>query len=633
MTSAEDLCSASLNDTKVKVMKGKHRKSHRGIKVSTMGSAGTGSILRRLRSTKVSSKARDRAEGSPHDDRGGKHVVFTPMNDEINRVLSNVRSVDVTDLSNDGSFIKSHLDNNPGLDRQSSPVAKSCGLQTSFDHTGMGDVGNNMCGPTSSKGGIASVKTGNVNDRDMAGSGTSNEHTSMEDVVNTGGVCSSSQDGIANYKDGSGFEFGRNVNSNGILNNPIGPLFSVQFGKNTPSNPFTKKSVVPNGGAWNKSRNNAFGSCMSSVNKLENGNRRICFSAEEVYKGGQACSLQLYGYFVGTSMNYRVDMGNLMRMWRVYDIKDITKTNFGIFYFKFKSEECMKKVLESGPWMVQNVPLVLDIWEPGIWLDKTEPSSIPIWVYVYNIPMKLCNGSGIGKIMSGVGKPLLMDKMTRERCLKKSCKMDFARVLVEVSAEDDLPNIIEIEYLPLGNRHARVGKLEVKYQWRPPLCMHCKTFGHTTLSCKVRPKPKEEIAAKTIKNAFKLNSFVSNDKNVEVDDGFVTMGRKNKPMESYSRPSSGDGVGIHVKNANNILGDKFSQSTSVKKPSIISSSKSLYQTSKQSNFQPKVLVRGSNSNSNLVSDETIPVKSSFSILCNDDGNVEDMGGINVDEEF
>ncbi|GKG65724.1 hypothetical protein Tco_0687136, partial [Tanacetum coccineum] len=31
--------------------------------------------------------------------------------------------------------------------------------------------------------------------------------------------------------------------------------------------------------------------------------------------------------------------------------------------------------------------------------------------------------------------------MTKERCLKKSGKMDFARVLVEVSAEEELPNV------------------------------------------------------------------------------------------------------------------------------------------------------------------------------------------------
>nr|GFB51664.1 hypothetical protein [Tanacetum cinerariifolium] len=77
---------------KVKVMKVKHRKPHRGVKVSTPGSVGAGSVLKRLRSAKSSGKARDRNEDSPGDNRGGKRVVSTPMDDEINKVLSNVRS-------------------------------------------------------------------------------------------------------------------------------------------------------------------------------------------------------------------------------------------------------------------------------------------------------------------------------------------------------------------------------------------------------------------------------------------------------------------------------------------------------------------------------------------------------------
>ncbi|GKF11608.1 hypothetical protein Tco_0049534, partial [Tanacetum coccineum] len=119
----------------------------------------------------------------------------------------------------------------------------------------------------------------------------------------------------------------------------------------------------------------------------------------------------------------------------------------------------------------------------------------------------------------------------------KAGKMDFARVLVEVSAEDDLPNVLEIEYPPLGIRPARVGKLEVKYQWRPPLCTHCKTFGHSTLACKVRPRTEGEIAAAVLKEAIKVNSVPKDlvDSNIN-DDGFVTVGRKNKPIEKNQVP-------------------------------------------------------------------------------------------------
>ncbi|GKD45022.1 hypothetical protein Tco_1269667, partial [Tanacetum coccineum] len=96
MTSSDDVHLVSSNVFRAKAVKGKLFKPRRGstIKVSTPGSnsAGAGSLLKHLRSAKVSGKARDRAESSPCDDRGGKRVVSNPENDVIKKVLSDVRS-------------------------------------------------------------------------------------------------------------------------------------------------------------------------------------------------------------------------------------------------------------------------------------------------------------------------------------------------------------------------------------------------------------------------------------------------------------------------------------------------------------------------------------------------------------
>nr|GEY36262.1 hypothetical protein [Tanacetum cinerariifolium] len=284
------------------------------------------------------------------------------------------------------------------------------------------------------KGGIASAKTGNVHDRDMAGSGTGTEHTSMEDVVNTGGVCSSSQDGIASYK-------------------------------GTEERALKMEYVL------------------SSVSKHENRNKRISFFAEEVYIAGQAYSLQLYGYFVDILMDYRVVRGNLMRMWRVYDIEDITKTNS------------------------------------------------------------------------------------------------------------------EIKYPSLGNRHACVGKLEVKYQWRPPLCNHCTTFSHTTLYCKIKPRTDKEIAANTIKEAINVNSSDVTDTCPGLNEGFLTVGKKNKPIVTRARTAT-------VKSDNYSNGNMY-----------------------------VMLGKGENNGRRQFVDKTIPIKNSFNILRDEGGDIEDMGGINVNEEF
>ncbi|GKB51610.1 hypothetical protein Tco_0902363 [Tanacetum coccineum] len=345
MTSADEIREASLKDTKVKVVKGKPRKPHRGVKVSTPGSAGAGSILRCTHSAKVFGKTRVRAEESLDDNRGGKHAANSPMNDEVSKVLSGLRSGPFNsnlkffighfvDLSNhvcsmnheidanvdcninDGSFINSPLENSV-LNKQCSPVAKSCGLKTSLDHSSIG-------------------------------SRNSFEHTNMEDVVSIDAGQASSQDGIASDKGGSGFEFRKNVNSDSILKKPIGPVFSVQFSNVVKSNPFgmssNGKGIGTNNGGWNASFGNKFGPTMlsnqysaivdrfaeklkqgseemalkmkftlNSVIKQDNGKIRIEFTAKEIVKGGQACSMQLYGY-----------------LW-------------------FKSEDGRKKVLESGP--------------------------------------------------------------------------------------------------------------------------------------------------------------------------------------------------------------------------------------------------------------------------------------------
>ncbi|PWA83312.1 hypothetical protein CTI12_AA169650 [Artemisia annua] len=430
MTSADGIRVVSVNDAKGR--RGRPRKVKKGvkIKVSTPGSvsAGAGSTLKRLRASKVSGKARDRHEVSPMDNRVGKRIITAPVNDEISKVLSDLKSgsinshlkfaigstksvsYDSTSVTtdkddcngNDGSFIKLPLDKCPS-NNQSESVAKSSGLKNCPENNDMVGDGNISCNKDSSKDGITSAKT-DKNVCGIEGPNSGSEHTGMDGVVNTGAVSPTVLDGIADGKDGNSmdFEFGNNDKSRGILKKPIGPFFNVQFGKINGANPFLKKPVGVNSKSRNDTNGKGFAATMLSnqfsadvdrfaeklkqgseelalkmeyfpnlVTKLENGNKRIEFSVEELVRGGQAFALQLYGYFVGTSMDYRVVYDNLMKMWRVYGIEDITKTSSGIFYFKFKNEEGMKTVLDSGPWMVQNVPFVLNFWKPGIWLDKT----------------------------------------------------------------------------------------------------------------------------------------------------------------------------------------------------------------------------------------------------------------------
>lgn len=552
------------------------------IKVQSPGSASAsaGAILKKLRNSKMVGKGRGRSDASPMEDGNGKRSNSSsgPVDCVLSKVLD--RLAYDKSISEQMVFKEGVNDSDKDYSRRAKNnsnclVDVNDGSFINNPIESVGDIVDSNLDLKNKGGGVddcvdPSLVSNNASKSTMADV----EHGVDESIRKTNKV------ELDSMNIDSGFVFGDVKRNKGILNRPPVGLTKVQFGPSL----FYKSSNV-----WS-SRNHGVGGAKSdgtlniesfaekmkkgvedrelqmkfdplAVSMQSNGTKRIAISMEDIKKGSEACALQLYGYFVGTSMDYRVVNANLSKMWRAYGISDITKTSAGLFYFKFKNEEGMKSVLESGPWMINNVPLVLNVWEPGIWLEKVEPSTIPIWVCVYGIPLELCNGNGIGKIMSGVGKPMLMDKLTRERCLKKSGKLDFARVLVEVSASDVLPNELEIEYPAIGDKPGRIGKLNVKYQWKPPQCSFCKTFGHATVACKLRPRTGEEIAAKILKDALKVNKPISETEVGGNDDnaGFIEVGKKNKPVGGQSFVKQN---GYHNRGVNNSFQSRGFQNSS-----------------------------------------------------------------------
>ncbi|KAL8255437.1 hypothetical protein R6Q59_033658 [Mikania micrantha] len=275
------------------------------------------------------------------------------------------------------------------------------------------------------------------------------------------------------------------------------------------------------------------------------GGKRVMISQDDLRYSAKTFALHLYGYFLGTSLDFYAVNSFLRRLWRNYDLDSISKSAVCFYYFKFKSEEGLKNVLENGPWMVNNVLIFLNKWELGVCLEKVELAMIPLWVTVHNVPFELWTGRGLSKIISGIGIPILMDKVTQERCSNKKGKMGYARVLMDVLASSNLPDSIEIEFPAVNMRPARLSKLDVSYQWKPNVCSHSKVFGHSLRLCKLRPKTDEEIQIEAEKQKKKdeVNNQVvrENDKNARDEDGFtVVRARKENNLGSDQNKKKGN---------------------------------------------------------------------------------------------
>ncbi|PWA35942.1 hypothetical protein CTI12_AA604430 [Artemisia annua] len=142
----------------------------------------------------------------------------------------------------------------------------------------------------------------------------------------------------------------------------------------------------------------------------------------------------------------------------------------GVNLFKFQNEIGMNNVLNQGPWMVNNRPLFVQKWNPEIVLMKVEPTKLPLWIKMVNIPMEAWSVE--------VGRA------------------DYARVLVEVEAEKQMRSKIKIEYIDMNKCLKGIKVVKVEYDWKPECCSHCKVFGHTFEMSNVRQRTEKEIQEK-----------------------------------------------------------------------------------------------------------------------------------------
>ncbi|GJX76051.1 hypothetical protein Tco_0322862 [Tanacetum coccineum] len=109
-----------------------------------------------------------------------------------------------------------------------------------------------------------------------------------------------------------------------------------------------------------------------------------------------------------------------------------------VFYFKFTSITGLEQVLEQGPWMIQNQPLILTKWAPNLALSKDEVSKVPVWVKIHKVPVVEYSEDGLSLIASQIGKPIMLDAFTCATCTKPWGRIRFARALIEVSTDKEL---------------------------------------------------------------------------------------------------------------------------------------------------------------------------------------------------
>lgn len=198
-------------------------------------------------------------------------------------------------------------------------------------------------------------------------------------------------------------------------------------------------------------------------------------------------TISLYGYFIGQRIAFPIVEDYVKHAWGRFGFEHVILRN-GFFFFKFSSLEGMNKVLTGGPWFIRSMPLFLHVWVPNMRLEKEKITKVPVWVRIHDIPSVVYSKAGISLIAKQLGRIIRFDAGTNDMCKNPWGRYSYARVLIELSADLDVLESIEVEIpLPKGKGHY-MEVLEVEYEWWPSWCSKCVCFNHDDHVCPLRRK-------------------------------------------------------------------------------------------------------------------------------------------------
>nr|KAJ0221735.1 hypothetical protein LSAT_V11C200050550 [Lactuca sativa] len=245
--------------------------------------------------------------------------------------------------------------------------------------------------------------------------------------------------------------------------------------------------------------------------------------------GGAPYHATLYGFFVGKKLAFPTVNHFTFKMWKTYGLKDIMVNDEGFFFFKFDSKEGMMNVLEGGPWLINNVPMFVQRWRPGLVLSKPHINSVPVWVKVFNVPLEYWNSKGITLIANEIGKPIAMDKITQKMCNEHWGRPAFMRFLMEMSAETEWIKELSVVSIDFGTGEKVESKCRIEYAWRPDVCNHCKVYGHKNSNCGILNWKKNDNVADVA-----VNREENGKKEKMDDDGFTLVTKKSNKGQKFN---------------------------------------------------------------------------------------------------
>ncbi|GJX46036.1 uncharacterized protein Tco_0271226 [Tanacetum coccineum] len=172
------------------------------------------------------------------------------------------------------------------------------------------------------------------------------------------------------------------------------------------------------------------------VTSSTNGEYEAMILVSSVMKVNERLSNSIFGYFIGKRIAFPVVENYVFNAWGKFGIQKVMMNAKGFYFFKFSAKKGVDDVLENGPWIIRNVPIILNKWTPSTSLTKENHTKVLVWVKMHDVPLATFTADGLSVIASKIGNPLMLDLYTSTMCNESWGRSSYARAMIEIDAEN-----------------------------------------------------------------------------------------------------------------------------------------------------------------------------------------------------
>ncbi|XP_062080225.1 uncharacterized protein LOC133784979 [Humulus lupulus] len=310
----------------------------------------------------------------------------------------------------------------------------------------------------------------------------------------------------------------------------------------------------------------------NQFNSVKDGKRIALIDEDEVRSQSANWNSAVICMVLGANPPMPVFEGFIKRVWGHLGIAQIARMTMGLIMVKFNDEATCSHVLENGCLHFDRKPVIVRPWTTDLNVIRLI-RLVPLWIRLHDLGLQYWGSKCLSALVSTIGKPIMVDKFTRERT-----RVQFSKILVEVELSDNPPRIIH--YM---NEQGQLVEQGMEYEWLLVKCKNYEGYGHVMSDCRKDQKP--QLVQKTTLN--KISPELERDKNKQVPTPTSEVA-----TEQVVNTESGQGQSSGSK--------EMVEETSVIKGQ---ESKNKWQTPKKSGLLHKISQRDSSSSKNGHKDE------------------------------